>query len=101
MNQPYKLTDHAVRDLGHIWDYIALDNPPAADHFIARLLHTCALLADAPRMGRARGELAKDLRSHPVGNYLIFYRIRTEAVEIVRVIHGGRDLNAIFASFQA
>ena len=37
------------------------------------------------------------LRSFPVENYVAFYRIRNEVVEIVRIIHGARDLSAIFA----
>jgi toxin ParE1/3/4 len=100
MNQPYKLTNQAGTDLDQIWDYIARDDPLAADHFIERLLRTCMLLAQSPRIGRVRADLAKDLRSHPVGNYLIFYRVLTDAIEIVRVIHGGRNLHAIFASFE-
>ena len=36
------------------------------------------------------------LRSLPVENYLIFYRVRDDTVEVLRVIHGARDLGAIF-----
>jgi plasmid stabilization system protein ParE len=49
-------------------------------------------------MGRLREDLAPGLRVHPVENYLIFYRIQTGAIEVDRIIHGGRDLHAIFAS---
>lgn len=83
MKDPYRLTDAAARDLGHIWDYIGDDNPMAADAFISRLLKTCMLLAQSPRMGRIRDELGKGLRSHPVGNYLIIYRELTGSIEIL------------------
>jgi toxin ParE1/3/4 len=37
------------------------------------------------------------VRSMPVHPYVVFYRVRNEAVEIVRVIHGRRDIGTIFA----
>ena len=36
------------------------------------------------------------MRYLPVGNYLILYRTVAGAIEIVRVLHGARDLHAIF-----
>ena len=47
-------------------------------------------------MGRRREELAPGLRSFPVGRYLIFYVPLTNGVDIVRVLHGSRDLVALF-----
>jgi len=49
-------------------------------------------LAAMPEMGRRREELAMHLRSFPVGRYIIFYRSMQEGIEIVRVLHGARDL---------
>jgi len=49
-------------------------------------------------MGRLRDELADGLRSFPVGRYVIFYRPIPKGIEIVRVLHGARDLDAIFRS---
>jgi len=43
-----------------------------------------------------RDELAADLRSFPVGRYVIYYRSLPNGVEIVRVLHSARDLNADF-----
>jgi toxin ParE1/3/4 len=47
-------------------------------------------------MGTARDNLAPGLRSFPVGNYLVFYRITPEGIEVARVLHGARDLRAVF-----
>ena len=47
-------------------------------------------------MGRARPELAAELRSLPVGKYTIFYLPLSNGVQIVRVLHGARDIDAIF-----
>jgi len=38
-----------------------------------------------------------DLRSVLVLPYVIFYRVMDSSVDIVRVVHGRRDLDAIFA----
>jgi toxin ParE1/3/4 len=55
-------------------------------------------LAGHPNLGRSRDELEEGIRSFPVGKYVIFYRVIPAGVEIVRVLHGSRDLNAIFNS---
>jgi len=47
-------------------------------------------------MGRARPELGHGLRSFVVGQYVVFYRPSTKGIEIVRVLHGARDIGATF-----
>jgi len=47
-------------------------------------------------IGRSRPELGENLRSFPVGNYLVFYVPRADGVDIARVIYGGRDLPGAF-----
>jgi len=86
----------AESDLDEIWLYIALDNIDIADRFIDELNEQCESLADFPEMGKACDVLAPDLRMFPVDNYLIFYRPVEEGVEIVRVIHGARDIKDLF-----
>jgi len=86
----------AQSDLAEIWDYIADDSEPAADEFIDTLDQKFQVLAARPLAGRVRDELAEGIRSFPVGRYIIFYRPQAQGVEIVRVLHGARDLDAIF-----
>jgi toxin ParE1/3/4 len=86
----------AKSDLVEIWDYIADDSEARADDFIETVDRKFQSLASRPNMGRSRDELAEGLRSFSVGRYVIFYRPISEGVEIVRVLHGSRDLNAIF-----
>jgi len=47
-------------------------------------------------MDRCRDELAPGLRSLPVGNYVVFYRGREGGIEVIRVLHGARDIDALF-----
>ncbi len=51
------------------------------------------MLAANPLAGRARSELHEGLRSFPVGSYVVFYSPTPEGVEIVRVLHGRRDIS--------
>ena len=88
----------ARSDLSEIWDYIAADNDTRADAFVDLIDQKFQALAGHPNLGRSRDELEEGLRSFPVGKYVIFYRVIPEVVEIVRVLHGSRDLNAIFTS---
>jgi toxin ParE1/3/4 len=86
----------AEEDYREIWHYIAYDNPAAADRLLRKIDAKLGLYAANPRMGTARDNLAPGLRSFPVGNYLVFYRITPEGIEVARVLHGARDLRAVF-----
>lgn len=79
-------------DLDEIWQFIATDNLNAADHLVDRLTDAFGLLGRNPYSGRARPELGVDMRSFPVGRYVIFYTISAGRVEIRRVLHGARDI---------
>jgi len=79
-------------DLLEIWLYIAEDNPQAADALLDRIEDACAILAKSPRAGHARPELGTNVRSHPVGRYMIFYRKVAGGIEVIRVLSGYRDL---------
>jgi toxin ParE1/3/4 len=96
MNQP-KLTDRAEADLEDIWVYIARDNSANATRFINRILARCERLADMPGTGRPRPDLGPEVRSVSFGNYLIVYRPIEGSIEIARVLHGRRDITALFA----
>jgi toxin ParE1/3/4 len=87
-----RFTERAERDLVEIGDFIARDNPVAAAQFVALLEQRCSLLAVHPLAGRARDELIKGLRGLAYGRYVIFYRAIEDGAEIVRVLHGARDV---------
>jgi toxin ParE1/3/4 len=63
---------------------------------IDRFDETLQMLAQNPMTGRAREELAPKVRSFPVGNYLLFYRPAQDGIELIRVLHGARDLRRLF-----
>ncbi len=88
----FKLTPAAEQDLQDVWLYIAQDNTRAADKLLDRIEVQCELLANHPQLGPARDDIAKGLRYQPLANYLILYRVIAQGVEIVRVVHGARNI---------
>ncbi|HVM48598.1 MAG TPA: type II toxin-antitoxin system RelE/ParE family toxin [Candidatus Acidoferrum sp.] len=92
----YRVSEAANRDLQEIWLFIAQDNQDSADRYIRLIVSRFPKLASMPQMGRERRDLAARLRSFPVGSYVIFYRPTEDGIEVVRVIHGARDLPPLF-----
>jgi toxin ParE1/3/4 len=90
-------TRAALNDLLDLWVIIA-DAPGTnrANAFIKKIEKTLLTLSKQPMMGRARPELRDNLRSFPVNPYILFYEPRDDGILLVRVIHGRRDIDALF-----
>jgi toxin ParE1/3/4 len=86
----------AEADLFDIALHIAEDSLAASERFLDSFNDKFKLLASAPEIGRLREELAPGLRSFPVGSYVVFYQPIKDGVEIVRVLHGSRDIPSLF-----
>ncbi|MFM7426534.1 MAG: type II toxin-antitoxin system RelE/ParE family toxin [Elainella sp.] len=86
----------AELDLIDIWDYIAEDSLDRADEFLDRLEKKLAMLARNPELGRRREELLPNLRSFPIGNYVVFYQEIDSGIDLIRVLHGSRDIEGMF-----
>lgn len=86
----------AETDLDDIWLTIALESQTGADRLIDSIGRRCGQLSEFPELGRLRPEIAESTRSLNVGNYLILYRIAARTIEIVRIVHGARDLTTLF-----
>ena len=92
----YIVAAAAESDLLEIWRYIAEDSETAADKLLREFSVKFSLLAQQSRLGRKRPELLPAVRSFSVGRYIIFYRsIEPQHMEIIRVLHGARDLALI------
>ena len=91
-----RISPRARSDLTEIWSYIADDSISNADAFIDKLHEAVKALASQPGVGRRREELAPGILSFPFGRYVIFYRTNRDTIEIVRILHGARDIQAIF-----
>ena len=92
-------TPQAEEDLIAIYSFIALDSPAAADRVLARLQAGVETLARNPRIFQRRPDIRSSTRILIEGQYLVLYEIHPDSddgpireVEIVRVVHGRRDL---------
>lgn len=92
MKSRLSLTPAAKEDLLAIWQYIAADNPAAADGVIDDLLDASENIAAFPSLGPSRPDLAPDVRYFPRGSYLIIYRPEPLGVEVLRYLRSERDL---------
>ncbi len=89
-------TSQAELDLIAIGVYISADDPMTANQWLELIDQKCQLLATMPRMGRDRTGLAPNLRSFPVGDYIIFYRPAADGIVVIRVLHGAREIQTLF-----
>jgi toxin ParE1/3/4 len=95
------LSPEALEDLDVIWTYIAEDNAEAVDRVLNAAYGTCKNLADNPELGRLRKvpEITSGIHSFVITeypNYVIFYRVLPNGVQIVRVLHGARNIEGLF-----
>jgi toxin ParE1/3/4 len=96
--RPIIWSPEARADLSEIWDYYAgRAGRHRADKNVREIHDALRLLEDHPFAGRARDEVRPGLRSITARPYVIFYRMRGDVAEIVRILHGRRDLDDIFA----
>ena len=86
-------TDQAEADLVDILAYVARRNQQAADALAAEIEQQCQQLARFPGIGRDRSNFAPGLRSVVVQRYNIFFRPITGGIEVVRILHGARNLD--------
>jgi toxin ParE1/3/4 len=88
-------TRPALHDLDEIGDYLrALAGPLVADRLIEDAIAAAESLRTMPTRRRERTKLGWGLRSIPVRNHLIFYRVDDGVVSILRVLHGSRDITS-------
>src|SRR5208337_2925087 len=88
----YDFHPEAVVDLDDFWDFIAVDNPAAADMVIADILAALDKLVALPKQGHKRPDLtARPLRFALVREYLIAYAPDEKPLWVIAVMHGRRS----------
>jgi toxin ParE1/3/4 len=94
----------AMRDINEYADYISQNSIDAALRFYESVSETTRMIAEHParwpRYEPADPRAGEIRRRAVIGfdKYLIFYRIGDDAVEILRVMHGSRDIHSILAN---
>ena len=94
----YRLMPVAQAELDGIWIYFAAASGSVeiAKRQIEKIEKCFSLLVGSPKAGRRRDhDLGANLRSFPVGEYVVVYRIEDSGPLILRVTRGSRDLKAL------
>jgi toxin ParE1/3/4 len=98
----HRVAPQAEADLDDIWLYTAKESGSidVASRLIDGITGRFAFLASFPYVGRARDEdFGAGSRSASVGEYVIVYCVDGQDVLILRVVHGKRDLEALFGKY--
>jgi plasmid stabilization system protein ParE len=99
MQRRLRYLQSAKSDLVDIFSYLARESGSLTmgRQFVERLREQCRKLAHLPgTLGRARPELRADVRSFPFRGYVIFFRYTEDALEIINILEGHRDIGAHF-----
>src|SRR5262245_40534158 len=102
MARPVSRKPDAIRDLTDLAEYISRDSLDAALRFLDAAEQTFDFLSEHREVGQFcsfQSPEAVGMRMWPVDgfrNHLVFYRAAETGVEIVRVLQGARDLEALF-----
>ncbi|MFA6020560.1 MAG: type II toxin-antitoxin system RelE/ParE family toxin [Rhodospirillales bacterium] len=84
------LSPEAFEDLARIRDHIGQDNPQAANRIAIQIVAACDRLEYLPERGRP-GLVSGTRELLALWPYVIVYRIKGEAVEIIRIWHGAQS----------
>jgi len=89
----YTYSQAAFQDLEEIFEYIAKDNLPAAHRVWADIEAALAMLAKRPLLGHRRTDWTSDpVRFWAVRSFVTIYRPDSKPLQVVRIIHGARDV---------
>ncbi|TVS15948.1 MAG: type II toxin-antitoxin system RelE/ParE family toxin [Gammaproteobacteria bacterium] len=85
-------TRRADEDLIAIWQSIAAEDLAAADRILDAIDARCQQLPRHPFSGPAKEDIGRGMRHLVAGHYMILYRIESEIICVVRVLHDRRRL---------
>jgi toxin ParE1/3/4 len=87
-----RIASAALADMESIAEFIGRDNPARAGSFSDELAQKIEAIAERPLSFPARADLKPNLRSALHGNYLIIFRVLEDELDVLRVVHGARDI---------
>ena len=103
MSRPLVIHPRADLDQLECFSFLAGHSPDAARRFLDALESVLPAIAAAPEAGhrylnaKREDEDWRYVRVPGFKKYLVFYRLTASQVEVVRIVHGSRDLDSIFS----
>jgi plasmid stabilization system protein ParE len=93
----YRISRKTDADIERICDYVAKNNPDAADRLDEQIHRAIQLIGRFPGLGHTRPDV-QDKRHlfRALGNYVIAHRLEKKELVVVRVVHGARDFRKLF-----
>jgi toxin ParE1/3/4 len=91
-------TSAALRDIQEITDYLQPRSEKRLRRLLAEIDRLARLHLAQPGLGRIRDEYQIGMKSFLATGYLVFYRIRGDVLQVLRVFHGSRDVDTIMTS---
>lgn len=88
-------TEHAVRELAAIAEYIGVSSPVYAEQTVALIDSRLSQAAQFPESGRAVPEFPHPAIRELIEPYRLIYRVRTDEIEVLSVLHGRRELGEL------
>lgn len=88
----------ALEDLRNICDFLDTTSDSAATRFLDAVDDELSLLAVHPFLGRKRHFKTKGIRSWRIRrfeNFLMFYAVHTKSIEVIRILHGAREVRKL------
>lgn len=92
-----RITLPASQDLDEISDYFLAQSVDTGERFVEAFNQKCLQLARYPYIGKPYAHLRPGLRGLLLMNYIIFYRVTDDDIEILRVVSGYRNLQDVFS----
>lgn len=92
----YIINALASQDLTEIADYFFMVNIEAGEKFFREFNRKCQQIVNFPYSGKSYAYIYPELRGLLLENYVIFYRILEDSIEILRVVNARRNLPDIF-----
>lgn len=89
----YELSLAAEQDLRDIFDYTVEEfDLIQAEKYTLAFEDLFVTLTTNPESGKTRNEIKAGLRSIPKGVHIVFYRILSDRIRIVRILHQRKDI---------
>ncbi|MFB2892105.1 type II toxin-antitoxin system RelE/ParE family toxin [Aerosakkonemataceae cyanobacterium BLCC-F50] len=92
----YVINILASEDLSAIADYFAENNLEAGERFFREFNRKCQQLVAFPNSGKSYAQIRPDLRGLSLEGYIVFYRVLSDGIEILRVVSGRRNFSSLF-----
>jgi toxin ParE1/3/4 len=92
--QPYVLSKKAISDLEQIWVYTAKKGSiEQADRYYGLIIDEINFLCRNPESGKSIENVRKGYKVSKMKSHVIFYRVKEERIEIIRILHECMDVD--------